>query len=49
MSNVIDLSILTPLFSKEGWREILQNAIKIPLYKGGLERDNILIYVYSVS
>jgi hypothetical protein len=31
MSNVIYLSTLTPLFSKEGLGEILQNAIKIPL------------------
>jgi len=29
--NVIDLSTLTPLFSKEGLGEILRNAIKIPL------------------
>jgi hypothetical protein len=31
MSNVIYLSTLTPLFSKEGLGEILRNAIKIPL------------------
>jgi len=42
--NVIDLSALTPLFSKEGSGEILQNADKIPLYppleKGDLKEKN---------
>jgi hypothetical protein len=36
--NVIDLSTTTPLFSKEGLGEILQNAGKspyIPLYERG--------------
>ena len=31
-SNVIDLSTTAPLFTKEGLREILRNAIKVPLY-----------------
>jgi hypothetical protein len=43
ISKVIDLSTTAPLFFKEGWGEILQSVIKIPLYpplqKGELEGD----------
>jgi hypothetical protein len=49
-SNVIDLSTTAPLFTKEGLREILRNAIKVPLYpplypeghkiKGDLKDEN---------